>query len=78
MCAVSMVYDSYRDVPHDFWSQPKVDEFKQIIERLDRLDKALGLPECHDPAKAKWLKDLETRIDKLEKTVGDDQSKPEA
>jgi hypothetical protein len=51
----------------------KVDEFKQIIERLDRLDKALGLPECHDPAKAAWLKDIEARLARLENQKPTDQ-----
>lgn len=41
-------------------------EFKEIIRRLDDLDEKLGQPDCHDPAKAAWMREVEARLEKLE------------
>ena len=85
MCAVSMIYDHYRDwqrhqtapppqpipwptgVPATLpWTREAVDEFKEIIRRLDALDKKLGLEHCEDPKKAEWMQQIEERLKRLE------------
>ena len=40
------------------WTNDILDELKKVIERIDRIDKALGLPDCHDLKKAKWMKKI--------------------
>ncbi len=67
MCSVSVVHDYMRtNVPLEWWDRPKFDEYKEIIDRLDKLDKKLDQPECEDPEKAAWMKQVEERLDRLE------------
>lgn len=69
MCAVSVVFDYYRNTPITYWNQTNYGEFREIIQRLDKLDKALGERECHDPAKAEWTKRVEDRLAALEEAA---------
>ena len=48
------------------WTREAVDEFKEIIKRLDALDKKLGLEHCEDPKKAEWMQAIEARLKALE------------
>ena len=81
MCAVSMIFDYYRQpttnpaqpipwpsgVPDTLpWTNDTFKELKDIIKRLDELDKKLGLEHCEDPKKAKWMKKIEKRLRQLE------------
>jgi len=82
MCAVSMVYDRFgtggpnpppyvwpQTLPSTLpWTPDAFAELKEIIKRLDALDKKLGLAECEDPKKAKWMATIEKRLKKLERT----------
>ena len=79
MCAVSMVYDLYRQpntdpipwpstVPATLpWSFDTFEQLKDIIKRLDSLDKKLGLEHCEDPSKALWMEAIEKRLAELER-----------
>ncbi len=68
MCSVSAVSDYYmRQWPINNPQTPNVmkvvdDETKQMIrdvmKRLDQIDKRLGDVECLDAQKAKWLEEL--------------------
>ncbi len=49
------------------WNIGQLTEMKQIIERLDRIDKALGLRDCKDELKAEFLRTLLDRIEHLER-----------
>lgn len=72
MCAMSVVYDYMQQrVPLDDWTRPAYDEFKQVIERLDRLDHLLGQPDCVDPEKAALMQRIEERLNRLEERVAD-------
>ena len=77
MCAVSMVYDYYKQpattpfqpfqwplaLPATLpWNEDVLRQLKEVIERIDRIDKALGLPDCHDPKKAEWMKAVEKQV----------------
>lgn len=48
------------------WTADSFAELKKIIERLDALDKKLGLEHCEDPKKAAWMKKIEKRLKALE------------
>lgn len=67
MCAVSAVYDYYRqNVPITQWTPDTFSEMQEIIRRLDELDRKLDQHECHDPAKAEWVRDVEERLQRIE------------
>lgn len=72
MCAVSAVIDHGRTLPWDNWinhepykTKDRWDEFKDIIDRLDKLDKKLDQPDC-DPAKRAWMESIDKRLKDLE------------
>ncbi len=48
------------------WTPETFAELKEIIKRLDELDKKLGLANCEDPKKAEWMKKVEERLALLE------------
>lgn len=70
MCAVSATMDYMRQyVPIQDWTRPAFDEYKEILRRLEALDTKLGQPDCEDPAKAEWMKQVEERLSALEGRV---------
>lgn len=66
MCVTSVVMDYGKTIPLDQWTQPVWHDFKEVLRRLDQLDEKLSQPECHDPAKAAWMREVEERLAKLE------------
>lgn len=68
MCVVSMVYDYGRRLPADEWTRPALDEWKRLIEQAGRADRIMKQPDCEDPAKAAWMREIEDRLRKLEAT----------
>ena len=69
MCMVSFITTPTTTLPlptfpwnHDSWA-----DYKEIIRRLEVLDEKLGQPDCHDPAKASWMKEVEDRLAAVEK-----------
>lgn len=70
MCAVSAMMDYGRThIAVDQWDRPTFNEFKEVIARLEALDKKLDQPHCDDPAKSVWMQQIEARLRRLE---GDD------
>lgn len=66
-----------QQVPHQWINYPSGIDYtdavtlKEILYKLDALDKKLGAPDCtEDAAKVPFLKQLEDRIKALEKKVG--------
>lgn len=67
MCSVSAIMDYGRTrVPMEQWTRPAFNEFKEVIERLEALDKKLDQPHCEDAAKAEWMREVEERLRRLE------------
>lgn len=67
MCAVSNVLDYGRvNIPQTQWTRDTFSEYQEIIRRLSALDKKLNQPDCEDPAKATWMREVEDRLAKLE------------
>ena len=78
MCAVSLVSDHYGQHPTQPFQWPPVlpqtlpwtpevfNELKEVMRRLDEIDKKLGLQHCEDPKKAEWMKSIEKRLKKVE------------
>lgn len=69
MCVVSAIYDGARQVPMDSWTPPTWAQFQDLLRRVEALDAALKQPDCHDPAKAAWMREVEARLAALEKPV---------
>ena len=63
MCAVSMMHDYFRqNVTPEAWDPYKFRRYKDLIKLMEELDKLFNQPDCADPEKAEWLKDLEDRL----------------
>jgi len=70
MCMVSMIHDYARErVPMDVWTPASFEQFKQILDKLAALDAKLSQPECEDPAKAAWMREVEARLAALEDKI---------
>jgi hypothetical protein len=66
MCAVSATMEYMQRIPIDKWDRPAFNDFQEVIRRLEALDAKLDQPDCHDPAKAEWMRAVEERLEKLE------------
>lgn len=67
MCAVSVVHDYFRDnTSPGQWTKSEYALLQEVLEKLTILDTKLGQPDCHDPAKAAWMREVEKRLKKLE------------
>ena len=71
MCLVSVISDWARTaVPPVQWTRPAFDEYQEIIRRLQELDRKLGQPDCEDPAKMQFMKEIDERLRRLEERAG--------
>lgn len=67
MCVVSATHDyMMKRTKYEDWTRPAFNEYAEIIRRLGELDKKLGQPDCVDPAKDAWMRDIDERLRKLE------------
>lgn len=70
MCVVSVTQDYMRTSTMPWqWDRPMLNEYQEILNRLAALDAKLGQPDCEDPAKAAWMKEIEKRLDAVEGRV---------
>lgn len=70
MCAVSMVHDAFQRIEPQQWTWPLFNDYRDLIRRLDDLERRMGVAECHDPAKAEWMLKVEDRLKQLERVTG--------
>ena len=54
------------------WTRESFEEFKDILKRLEAWDEKMNQPDCEDPAKAAWMREVEKRLQRLE-TSGEDR-----
>ena len=81
MCSVSVIQDYFRQqtkpwnvwpnnmvrpTPPINWTPETWKLLKEIIAKLEVLDAKTGQPDCEDPAKAEWMREIEERLSKLE------------
>jgi len=67
MCFVSLVTSCFPNQVPPFhqlenWPKEQVLDLAEVLRRLDRIDKALGLRDCKDESKEKFLKELDALI----------------
>lgn len=68
MCAVSALTGQFQQMypqPSQFPSFIYPD-FSEIVRLLKTIDERLGLKDCQDAEKAKWMQALDERMKKLE------------
>jgi len=64
---VSAVLDYGKTIPMQQWTYPAWNQFTEILRRIEELDAKLDQPDCEDPAKAAWMREVEERLRRLEK-----------
>lgn len=69
MCMVSAIMDYGRSISSDYWNPQTWPSFEEILEKARRWDELNKQPNCEDPEKATWIKDIERRLTELEKKV---------
>ena len=69
MCVFSGVVRGFQTVPEPLWTVPAWSEAKEILERVRRIDEALGQPDCEEAEKDAWMKRIEERLAKLEESA---------
>lgn len=48
-------------------SKQEWDEFKELLRRAAEYDKRTNQPDCEDPKKQEWMKEIERRLELLER-----------
>ena len=66
MCVTSVIQDFAGQLPQHIWTRDTFSEYQEILRRLGELDRKLGQPDCVDPAKEAWMRDVERRLMDLE------------
>lgn len=67
MCTVSMLYDYGRNrFPNDYWTPVTWPYFTELVKQAEDFDKKTDQPDCVDPAKEEWAKQVEERLRRLE------------
>lgn len=87
MCVISMVNDYGRQNwpiypapapfapppdPNSKWTLETIEQFEKLVKAAERMDALMGEPDCVDPEKAKFMKELKKlkkRLKKLERKV---------
>ena len=46
--------------------QEWLEEFEKLRKAAEEFDKRTGQPDCEDPSKLEWMKEIEQRLAKLE------------
>ena len=66
MCMVSVMSVAGSAISVDTWTRPAFNEYQEILRRIADLDAKLGQPDCVDPAKEAWMREVEQRLSALE------------
>ena len=67
MCAVSVVYDMFNQMPDIWFTKPRIDLFHDMVADAKQFDIEANQPGCEDEEKAKLL----ARIAELEAQLKD-------
>jgi hypothetical protein len=66
---VSVVSVAGSQIPDWQWTRPTFNEYQEILKRIADLDAKLDQPDCVDPAKEAWMRQVEERLAKLESAL---------
>lgn len=64
MCVVSMIHDYHRERWPDpiEWDPTKWLGYQELLEKARKYDELMKQPDCPDPEKEKWAKELEEHM----------------
>lgn len=62
MCAVSVIYDTFNQLPDSYFTLPRIEKFRDLVADAKKFDIEANQPDCEDEEKAKLL----ARIAELE------------
>lgn len=65
----SVILDYGKGILPDAWSSSSFRDYKDLLEKVEILDKELGEPDCEDPDKTPWMKEIEERLAQVERLV---------
>lgn len=71
MCMISVVHQGAQQIPIDQWNRPAYNELQEILRLVRHLDETLGQPDCEDPQKAAWQREVEQRLTEIENRLPD-------
>ena len=66
MCMISVIMDYGKTVDPNKWNTQIWRDYQKLLDDTKKLDEKLGEPDCVDPEKEKWMKEVEERLQKLE------------
>lgn len=66
MCMMSVVTAYGQGVSPNSWTPGTWKQFVDLTKQVEVLDTDLGEPECIDPGKAEWMREMEERMRALE------------
>ena len=66
MCMASVVTAYGQTIGWNQWDTQSFDLLKEILTKVEELDKRLNQPDCEDPEKSAWMREVERRLDKLD------------
>lgn len=69
MCTVSMILDYGQRTPVDQYDLRHFKDLMDLLERGKEYDKKRGEPDCEDPLKAEFLKQIIERLERIEKRL---------
>lgn len=50
-------------------TREQIDEFQKLVKAAREFDRKTGQPDCEDPRKVEWLKQIMDRLDAIEKKL---------
>jgi hypothetical protein len=65
MCMVSVVHQYHQppNLPFEYWTPNKYDQFKDLLKVAEEYDEKTGQKDCLDPKKAEFIKDVEKHLE---------------
>lgn len=66
-----MMMDHGSRYPDDYWTRPRYDDFRRLLDAAKVYDTRTGQPDCEDPEKVALLKRIEDRLIAIEKRLDD-------
>ena len=64
--------DDWPVIPPAPWRKKQVEEFEEILERIQKLEEQVGGCPCPDEEKTDFLEDIKRRLDRISEDIGDE------
>lgn len=77
MCTYSLVHEFMnKNIPENWWTIPRLNEYDELIRRLKEIDDKLNLPDCN-PNKGEFLEEIRRRLTNIENKLGVGDPQPQ-